>query len=143
VPGAFGSSDDLYIEAFDGKAYSGWNTFTHVTAGNHAPQVNLVSGANVAASAGQMLQASSLFSASDLDGDTLTYYVYDASPAAGSGHFVVGGTSVPAETMYPVTPAQLAQTAFVAGAAGTSDDLFVNAHDGHAYAGWSEFHVFV
>jgi hypothetical protein len=46
--------------------------------------------------------------------------------------------------MYPVSAAQLAQTTtFVAGAAGTSDDLFVKAYDGHVYTEWSEFHILV
>jgi hypothetical protein len=43
--------------------------------------------------------------------------------------------------MYTVTAAQLSQTAFVAGSAGTSDDLFVKVYDGHVYTDWSEFHV--
>ena len=43
---------------------------------NHAP-VLTVSSANVSASAGQSLQLSSLFSATDADNDTLTYYFFD------------------------------------------------------------------
>jgi hypothetical protein len=142
VAGASGTSDDLFVEAYDGKAYSGWIEF-HVNATapqNHAPVVSVPS-ANVAASAGQTLSASSLFSATDADGDTLTYYIDDATAAANSGYFSVNGTIVPANTAYAVTAAQLAQTVFVAGASGTSDDLFVNAFDGQAFSGWNEFHV--
>jgi hypothetical protein len=43
-----------------------------------------------------------------------------------------------------VTAAQLAQTTFVAGSGGTSDDLYVKAYDGQAYSGngyYSYFHV--
>jgi hypothetical protein len=138
VAGAAGTSDDLYVEAYDGHAYSGWNAGVHVAvAANTPPQVNLPSGTNVSATPGQTLQVSSLFSGSDLDGDTLTYYVYDASPAANSGHFVVGGNVVPAQTITPASATQLAQATFVAGAAGTSDDLYVEAYDGHAYSGWN------
>jgi hypothetical protein len=32
---------------------------------------------------------------------------------------------------------------FVAGAAGSNDDLNVKVFDGHVYTNWSEFHVFV
>ena len=85
----------------------------------------------------QTLQLSSLFSGSDVDGDTLTYYLYDANAAANSGHFVVGGNNVPAETVYALTAAQLAQATFVAGAAGTSDDIYVQAYDGLSYSGWT------
>jgi len=138
VAGASGTSDDLYVEDFDGQAYSGWNAHVNVSvAAQTAPTVNLPSGANVLATAGQSLQASSLFSGSDPDGDTLTYFLYDGTPAANSGHFVVGGNVVPAETIYQVSAAQLAQATFVAGASGTSDDLYVEDYDGHSYSGWN------
>jgi hypothetical protein len=143
VTGATGTSDDIYVEAFDGKAYSGWNAGVHVAA-NTPPQVNLPSGASVAATAAQTLQVSSLFSATDVDGDTLTYFVYDANTAANSGHFVVGGNTVPAQTITPMSAAQLAQATFVAGALGTSDDIYVEAYDGLAYSGWNAgVHIFV
>jgi hypothetical protein len=45
---------------------------------------------------GRPLQAASLFSASDPDGDALSYYLYDNSPDPSSGHFVVDGVAVPA-----------------------------------------------
>jgi hypothetical protein len=113
-----------------------------VTGVNHAPVVTVPS-ANVAASAGQSLPVSSLFSATDADGDTLSYYLYEGS-AANTGHFVVNGTVEPAQTSFLVTAAQLAQTTFVAGSAGTSADLYATAFDGRAYSGngiASEFHV--
>jgi hypothetical protein len=137
VPGAAGTSDDLYLQAFDGKAYSGWNTFVHV-ATNTAPVVTATA-ANVSANVGDVLQVAHLFSASDNDGDALSYYLYDNNPAASSGHFVVGGTSVPAQTIYGVTAAELAQASFVPGAAGTSDDLFLEAFDGKAFSGWNTY----
>ena len=40
--------------------------------------------------------------------------------------------TVPAQTIYALTAAQLAQATFVAGAAGTSDDIYVQAYDGTA-----------
>ena len=84
--------------------------------------------ANVAATPGQILSASSLFSASDVDGNTLSYYLYDANPSASSGHWVVNRTVVPSGLVYAVSAAQLAQTSFVAGAAGASDELRVIAY---------------
>ena len=44
--------------------------------------------------AGQMFAASSLFSVTDADNDALTYFLYDWSPAANSGHLVVNGNVV-------------------------------------------------
>jgi hypothetical protein len=132
-----------------GTAGSGHDTgsFTQtvlVTPVNDAPQISLPNGANVAASAGQSLAASSLFIGSDANGDAVSYYIYDATPEANSGHFVVNGTVVPASTIYTVTAAQFAQTTFVAGASGTSDLLFALATDGQANSNndvFTPFHV--
>ena len=90
---------------------------------------------------GQAVSASSLFSASDADNDTLTYFFYDNTADAGSGHFTVNGMVQPANTTFAVSAAQLAQTTFTAGAKGASDDLFVNVYDGNAFSGPKEFHV--
>jgi hypothetical protein len=142
VAGAAGTSDDLNVKVFDGHAYTNWSEFHVNVAANPAPVVTVPS-ANVAATAGQVLPVSSLFSATDANGAALTYYLYDNTVATTGGHFALNGTALPNDTMNPVTAAQLAQTTFVAGAAGTSDDLNVKVFDGHVYTNWSEFHVFV
>ena len=147
VAGALGTADDLGVMAFDGLRYSGNTSFSpiHVTAVNHAPVIN-VPQLNVAASAGQVFAAASLFTASDADGDALTTFIYDWSPAAGSGHFVVNGAVVAAQTVIGLTASDLAHTSFVAGAAGSIDDLGVMAFDGHDYSGntsFNGFHVLV
>jgi hypothetical protein len=140
VAGADGVSDDLWVRAFDGRTVSNWSEF-HVNV-DHAPVLNVTS-ANVAASAGQVLQASSLFGATDADNDAVGYYLFDNTPDAGSGHFAVNGVAVAAQTITPVSALLLAQTTFVAGAAGTSDELYVQAFDGHAVSDWGGFHVLV
>jgi hypothetical protein len=152
VAGSGGASDDLYVKAYDGYAYSnnGLYSYFHVNvansvigSSNHAPMVTIPTTV-ISASAGQVFAASSLFSATDADSDALTYYLYDDGAAANSGHFVVNGTVVPAGAAYTVTATQLAQTSFVAGSAGTSDDLYVKAYDGQAYSNngyYNYFHV--
>ena len=149
VAGAASTSDDLLVIVYDGKTFSNGGVYSefHVNVAaattNQAPVLTVPS-ANVSATAGQSIAASSLFSATDPDGDPVTYYLYDNTPAAGSGHFVVNGTVVSAQTPTPVTAAQLAQTTFVAGAAGASDDLLVIAYDGKAFSNggvYTGFHV--
>ena len=78
--------------------------------------------------AGAGPRASSLFQASDADGDSLLYFFYDNSADPASGHFTVNGVVQAANTTFAVSAAQLAQTTFTAGL--VSDDLFVNAWDG-------------
>ena len=89
---------------------------------------------------GDILNASSLFSASDADGDHLLYFFFDNSADPASGHFTVGGAVQAAGTTFAVSEAQLAQTTFTAGTS-SSDDLFVNVWDGSLFSGPKEFHV--
>ena len=79
---------------------------------NHPP---VVMASDYSASPGRVISASSLFSASDADGNTLTYFFYDNTADAGSGHFTVNGTVMPANTTFAVSQAQLAQTTFTVG----------------------------
>jgi hypothetical protein len=131
-------SDDLFANVNDGFAFSGPKEFHVVVPPNHAPVLT----APDYSPTGQVIAASSLFSASDADNDTLTYYFYDNTPAASSGHFTVNGVVQPANTTFGLTAAQLAQTTFTAGT-GVSDDLFVNVFDGVAFSGPQEFHILV
>ena len=144
VAGTAGASDDLYVIASDGTALSGPDyTEFHVNLSpNHAPVLTVPS-ANVPLGEGHSIAASSLFSATDLDGDALFYYLLDNTPDANSGHFLVNGTTVAAGTPTKISASQLAQTSFVAGTAGASDDLYVIASDGKALSGgqYTEFHV--
>jgi hypothetical protein len=141
VAGAAGSSSDLNVAAYDGHVYTGWGE-VHVNV-NHAPVVSLLAGANVVANAGQSLQASSLFHATDADGDPLSYVIYDNTISSGGGHFMLNGVTVQSDTGVPLTAAQFAQLTFVAGAAGSSSDLNVTAYDGRVYSSWGEVHVHV
>ena len=144
VAGPAGSSDDLRVLAYDGQAYSG-NTFSHFNVNvagvvNHPPVVTVPS-ANVAASAGQSIAASSLFSVSDADHDVLTYFLYDGT--ANGGHFVVNGAQVPDQTVVALSVNEAAHATFVAGPAGSNDALAVLVYDGQAYSGntFSHFNV--
>ena len=65
----------------------------------------------------------------------------DYAPAVNTGYFVVNGTAIAAGTSFSVSAAQLAQTVFVVGDAGTSDQLTVQVSDGQAVSNLAEFHV--
>ena len=112
-------------------------TVSDVVEINHAPTV---AASDQTATRGQVINASSLFSASDADGDHLLYFFYDNSADPASGHFTVGGAVQAAGTTFAVSEAQLAQTTFTAGTS-SSDDLFVNVWDGSLFSGPQEFHV--
>ena len=128
-------SDDLFVNAWDGIAFSGPKEF-HVNVMDNAPTVTAP---NQMAMSGEVFNASTLFTANDADGDSLLYFFYDNSAAATSGHFEINGAAQAAGTTFAVSQAQLANTTFVAGT--TGDDLFVNAWDGHNFSGPKAFHI--
>jgi len=147
VAGSAGNSDALAVMAYDGHTYSGNTSFSHFSVSvpgvNHAPVVSIPQ-ANVSASAGQVFSASSLFSVSDIDNDVLTYFLYDATAGANSGHFEVNGSAVPEQTVVALSASQIAQTTFVAGTSGSNNDFQVMAYDGNDYSGntsFSHFHI--
>jgi hypothetical protein len=138
-------TDNLYVRAFDGTGWSsdnnvGWTPF-HVNGPvNHIP---VITAPDTAATAGHtLLQASSLFSVNDADGDTITAYeFYDATP--GGGYFSVNGVAQ-TSPLVQITASQLAQTTFQAGSG--TDNLYVRASDGTGWSsdngvGWTPFHV--
>ena len=133
------------MQVSDGQANSNLAEF-HVNI-NHAPVVTV---AEISAHAGQTLQVGSLFSATDVDNDTLTYTFQDSTPdpaiedyapAVHTGYFVVNGTVIAAGTSFSVSAAQLAQTFFVVGDAGTSDLLTVQVSDGQLVSNLGQFHL--
>ena len=130
-------SDDLFVNVYDGASFSGPQEFHVNVAANHAPAATVL---DQSVPSGQVLSASSLFLANDADNDTLTYFFYDHTADAGSGHFSVNGAAQPANTTFAVSAAQLAQTTFTAGST-VSDDLVVNVYDGLAFSGPKEFHL--
>ena len=132
------TSDDLFVNAWDGSAFSGPQAFHVDVPANHAPAVTVT--APGSAASGRVLNASSLFHASDVDGDSLLYFFYDNSAAPTSGHFEVNGVTQAAGTTFAVSQAQLAQTTFTAGTS-SPDDLFVNTWDGNTFSGPKEFHI--
>jgi uncharacterized protein YfaP (DUF2135 family) len=130
-------ADNLSVRAYDGQGWSAWRNFTVTAPVNHAP---VVTAANVNVAHGQSLAASSLFSATDQDGNAITrYQLWDGTAAAASGHWVVNGVSQPTGQAIDVTAAQLSQTSFVSGSG--TDTLWVRAFDGSAWSNWKKVTV--
>src|SRR5262249_47853839 len=83
----------------------------------------------------QAIAASSLFSASDADGDAIvSYQFWDNTTDLTSGHLVVGGVDQKAQALITLSADQLAQAAFRAGT--TLDTVNVRAFDGTSWSSW-------
>ena len=134
--GAF-TSDHLIVNVYDGAAFSEVKAFGVNVPANHAPTVTAP---DFSAMRGQVIAASSLFTALDADNDTLLYGLRDNSADPTSGHVTVNGVVQAANQTFVLTPAQLAQTTFTAGSM-TSDNLVVNVYDGAAFSAVEEFHL--
>jgi hypothetical protein len=143
VAGGGGTSDDIFVIASDGHLLSNsdYKEF-HINVANHAPALAVPS-TNVSLAEGHSTAAFNLFRATDADNDSLTYYLLDNTTSANSGHFVFNGSPLSAGVTRPLTAAQMAQTTFVAGSAGVSDDIYVIASDGHALSDpdYTKIHV--
>src|SRR5205085_10378257 len=82
----------------------------------------------------QVVAASSLFSASDPDGDAITQYDF-WDTGGGGGHFLVNGLTQPTNGDIYITASQLAQTIYQSG--NGVDTLWVRANDGTQWSAWS------
>jgi hypothetical protein len=98
------------------------------------PPVVTPTNSNIAASAGRIFAASSLFTASDPDGDAITQYDF-WDTGGGGGHYLVNGVIQPTSREIYVSAAQLAQTTYQSG--NGTDTLWVRANDGTQWSTWS------
>jgi hypothetical protein len=125
-------TDTLWVRANDGTQWSGWsNSFTVTGQADAAPTVT---GSNVTAAHGQSFAASSLFTASDADGDTISKYAF-WDTGTGGGHFVLNGVAQGVGQEIDVTAAQLSQLSYQSGSG--ADTLWVTAYDETMWGNWS------
>jgi probable HAF family extracellular repeat protein len=125
-------ADTLWVRANDGTQWSPWSSSFAVTAPIDTPPT--VSVSNVMATHGQSFAASSLFTASDADGDMITKYAF-WDTGTGGGHFMLNGVAQGTNQEIDVTVAQLSQLSYQSGSG--PDTLWVRANDGTQWSNWS------
>ena len=132
-------ADDLWVQVFDGNAWSSWKEF-HVNAPLN--QMPFVTAPARAAAQNATLTVSSLFTVTDPDGDTISAYrFWDSTTDAASGHFSIGGVAQAAGQTINVMGSQLSSTTFQTGT--LSDQLWVQVSDGTDWTAWQSFHILV
>jgi hypothetical protein len=125
-------ADMLWVRANDGYGWGAWSQSFGVSPWTDTPPSVIVS--NVSAAHGQSFAASSLFTATDPDGDTISKYAF-WDTGTGGGHFVLNGVAQGTSQEIDVTGAQLSQLSYQSGAG--ADTLWVRANDGTQWSGWS------
>ncbi len=133
------AADQLWIKAFDGALWSNWSvgpgggTSGFTVSPYQAP---IITSANVQLHGGQASVApTSIFSVRDPQ--TITQYALWYSGGTGAGYFSTAGVQDPAGQEFDLTPAQYAQTVYIANNGQASDSLWMKAYDGHAWSAWS------
>jgi hypothetical protein len=131
--GTLGGTDMMWAQLmqYNGQL-TGWQQFWVSSPVDTPPTVSV---ANLTATPGKIFAASSLFTASDPDGDTLTQYGF-LDTGTGGGHFVLNGVAQAVNQEIDVSAAQLSQLTYQAGTSGT-DTLQVRAYDGIQWSNWS------
>jgi Tryptophan-rich Synechocystis species C-terminal domain len=111
---------------------SGLADFVSLIQPPNTPPVVTVS--NLTANHGQSFAASSLFTASDPDGDSITQYGF-WNLGTGGGHYVLNGVAQGTNREIDVSAAQLSQLSYQSGSG--ADTLSMRANDGTQWSAWS------
>ena len=90
-----------------------WSAWQGVTATVSSDQAPVVTALKKTVTHKQSIAASSLFTATDPDGDAITTYAL--KDLTGNGHFVVNGVTQATNVEIDLTAAQLAQTTYQSG----------------------------
>jgi hypothetical protein len=127
-------ADTLWARVNDGTQWSNWSGSFTVTAPIDTGAVVTPASPSISSFAGQNFAASSLFTYSDPFGSPAVQYDLWNS-GGGGGHFVLNGTSLPANQDNVVYADKLGELSYQVG--NGSDTLWVRANDGTVWGAWS------
>jgi hypothetical protein len=139
--GATPGTETMYVRAFDGSAWSNWDSFTF-TSTNTAPVATIN---NHTLSAAEWTKVVNWTTTSDADGDAITQYQFwDGNSAANSSYFWTPENSHwAAGVAIDVNAADLANVWIQGGTAPGTDTMYVRAFDGSAWSAWDSFTIVV
>jgi hypothetical protein len=131
------TTDQVWVRASDGIAWSEWKAVTVAAPQNNAPVVAGISQTGLARGT-TSIAAANLVNANDPDADSITAYQF-WDPTAGGGHFSVGGVAQGDNTAINVAAANIGTATYELGT--TTDTLWVRASDGTTWSDWTSFTV--
>jgi hypothetical protein len=138
--GSVSGAETLYVQAYDGKAWGAWTSFTLTSSVpvNHAPVTTV---ANQSLTAGGTVSLSSVLNYSDSDSDAaVTYRFWDGGTDAASGYFAVSGNGHASPGVnIDVAAANLSSVVLHAGSVSGTETMWVQAYDGQAWGAWTSF----
>ena len=152
VGGSSEGAETLWIKVSDGAHTTSWSSFSLTTttgsggggggsgggANDYAPTV---SATDLSLQSGNSVLASSIITAADADGNTLTYTVWDSGSSSSSGYFELNGQALSAGTGHVLTEAEFTSLNIVGGSSQLTDKLWVRVSDGVHTTAWDSFYL--
>ncbi len=137
VAGKAGTTEDLWLQAYDGKEWGDWVQADVTSTGdvNVAPEVEA---SNINADAGQAIALTDLFDLTDANGDPIEE-VFMWTGVGASGHWEVDGQVV--KDTVTLTADQFETAVWVAGSVGGTEEIWLKAYDGQDWSEWSSASV--
>jgi hypothetical protein len=123
-------TETIWVRASDGIQYGAWK---FINATDTAPAVTPTK-VNITVSHSEPVAASTLFTASDVDGDSIAQFDFLDSGSAG-GHWLLSGQALPNGQDNYVNAALLSQVTYQGGAG--TETIWVRASDGIQYGAWT------
>jgi Ca2+-binding RTX toxin-like protein len=138
VAGSSNGSDALWVRATDGQTWSDWKSWTMVSAAHLTNAAPIVSAQTKGLLRNEVVEASTLFSVADGDGDAITQYEF-WDDVNGGGHLQVNSVQKAASQSIAVNAADLAHTQYVGGANPGTEQVWARAYDGLAWGAWKNW----
>ena len=133
-------NDLVWVRANDGQAWSDWKSWYVQSSPHLTNALPVVTAASSELLVGDSVAASTLFTATDADGDPITQYEF-WDDIEGGGYFRVNGTQQGAAHSIGVSAADLANTDYVAGAGPGTEQVWVRASDGIGWGAWKSWNI--
>lgn len=100
----------------------------------------VVAGKDFSVTAGVSVDANTIFSATDSNGDTITrYMLWDSDSSSDSGYFTIGGIRQSALQEITISSSQLSSLRWIGGSRSQSDIGWVRAADSYEWGEWDSF----
>ncbi len=159
VGGDMNIQDKMWVRVSDGEHTTAWAKFFMVTedsgsgsgggggegggggGGGTNDFAPVVTANNLALSVDQTVLASSIIGATDADGDTISYDVWDGGVSSATAYFELDGQILATGRSVSVTADEFTRLNIVGGDVSSSDKMWVRALDGEHITPWVKFTV--
>ena len=139
--GGSDGTETLWVQAYDGKAWSSWGRTSMSNVGIHgAAPVVTTNADGFFILAGDFDLLTSIYTATDDNNNITAYQVWDSSGGGFVDYYnaVTGQYEViPTRTGFEMTPTEYASAIYNAASSDSTERIWVRAYDGNSWSGWA------